>query len=122
MALSPDGKSVYAAAGGLAVFSVQPVFKVPVKKRNDRMIQRTVGGNFAMSKNCSELMLNMAAPGNVELSLYAANGRLVRQLHSGYLNAGRHRVKTAFECIPKGVLSVAAFRMHGRQDSQSNKL
>lgn len=102
VAVSPDGKNVYAAAGGLAVFSVQPIFKVPVKNRDDRMIQRTVGGNFTMSKNGSELMLNMAAPGNVDLSLYDAKGRLVRQLHSGYLKAGRHRVKTAFEGIPKG--------------------
>jgi DNA-binding beta-propeller fold protein YncE len=111
VALSPDNKNLYVATGTgyvtapqLAVFSIQPDWvtsnknwKIDPPKRYD--------SDLDIFSSCSfyEMSFDLKTQGNVNLSLHDAQGRLVQQIHKGYLNAGMHHIHSDFKGIPKGL-------------------
>jgi hypothetical protein len=87
----------------VAIFSVRPpaVSTVPVPD-GSRLAQ---SGNLAVSsvgKSC-RVTFDTRAPAGIELSLFGANGKLLRRVVDGYVDAGLHTADMDFAGIQSGV-------------------
>jgi DNA-binding beta-propeller fold protein YncE len=116
VAASPDNKNVYVAGtddNAVALFSVaQPVKTAPEScvppQRMQRLSARCSGGTWVIG-------LSLRIAGVIDLSVFDARGKLLRNLIHGSVPAGRHAVTTDIASFQSGACFLRLVSDGGRR-------